>query len=158
MIYYLIPLILAYIIWLFLKSKSNFFYQDREVLADKRRLLQLTLFDFGFTQYQTSEIMKAFDTFRNYKEIYIFDGTTILADFQTIKGLDAPAMKHDYDYLMLRNKGFKIYLKGKIKADIEFGNNMRQLGVTWLNAWSRVALLLISTIVWMPLMKIQNKL
>lgn len=153
-IIYLIPI--AYIVWLFVKSKSDFFTQDREVLADKRQLLILVLMDRGFSETQQSEILNAFDMFKNFPSQFQFDGATILADFQTIKGLDIPAMMHDYRYIKLRNTSFKVYLKGKLKADVQYGKDMRMMGVTWLNAWSRVMLLFLSTFLWMTLIKLRK--
>ena len=156
MINLLIPIaLLAYTAYLFKRSKSNFFFQELSVLSKKGNLLNDVLKDRGFTDEYIAEITSVYYWF--VLNPANFDGATIVADFDTIKGLDASAMVHDFRYLMLRNKGFFFYLQGKLKADIEFGKNMRKLGITWLNAWSRTVLLLLSTLVWIPYVWITGK-
>ena len=100
----------------------------------------------------------AFDLFRDYPNIYKFDGATIVADIYTIKGLDVSAMVHDLEYQLAQHKGFWFYLKAKLKADVEYGKNMRALGVSWLTAWTRVFFLLLSTPFWILLLTLKGKL
>ena len=159
MIYYiLIALLIIYFLWLYFRSKNDFFSQSREVLADKRQLLIKILEDRKVSQISINTFLEAFDSLRDYPTLYKFDGATILADLETIKGLDASAMVHDYQYQRLRNKGFWFYLKGKLKADVNYGKNMRKIGITWLVAWSRVSSLILSTPIWMIIMACNGKL
>lgn len=156
--YIVISLLLIYLIWLYFKSDNKFFTQDREVLAEKRQLLIKILEDRNISKITKNTLLGAFDAFRDFPSIYKFDGATILADLETIKGLDASAMLHDYQYQLLRHKGFWYYLKGKLKADVCYGKTMRLLGITWLVAWSRVLALILSTPFWMLIMFFKGKL
>lgn len=127
------------------KSKSKFFEQCREVLLEKRQLLKLVLKDRNIPKIKRTTILEIYDIFKNYPTIYKFDGATIVADIDTIKGLDVSAMVHDYDYQIAQHKGFWYYVKAKLKADVDYGKLMRLLGVPWLIAWTRVICLIIST-------------
>lgn len=139
-----------------LNSKNNFFNQSDIILSEKRDLLISILEDRNLNSFQIKEFIDAYDAFWKLKDEFVFDGATIVADFDTIFDLDASAMVHDYKYLLLRNVGFLEYLNKKIKADIEFANNMRSLGVTWLNAWFRASTLLIVTPLWMVFVSIRK--
>lgn len=159
MIWYIsIALFLIYFIWLYFKSSNEFFSQDIETINFKRHILELVLIDRKVSKITKNTILDAFDAFRDSPNIYAFDGATILADLETIKGLDASAMLHDYQYQLLRNKGFRFYLKGKLKADVYYGKTMRKLGITWLVAWSRVTALIISTPIWLIVVACKGKL
>lgn len=139
------------------KSKNNFFLQSREVLLEKRQLLELVLKDRNVPKETRKRILEIYDIFKNYPTIYKFDGATIVADIDTIKGLDVSAMVHDYDYLSAQYKGFLYYVKAKLKADVEYGKLMRLLGVSWLTAWTRVICLIISTPFWVILLSMKGK-
>lgn len=154
----LISLVLIYLIWLYFKSKNNFFSQNREVLAEKRQLLIKVLEDFQLAENEINHVLDCFNLLRDFPTIYKFDGATIVYDLETIKGLDAAAMVHDVEYQLLRNRGLKVYLIGKLKADVNYGKLMRKLGITWLTAWSRVALLIASTPIWMIMIACKGKL
>ncbi len=67
-------IILTYIFWLFIKSKNNFFFQNREILAEKRQLLQRVLEDRGLTQNQINDILEVYDIFVKQKRFFKFDG------------------------------------------------------------------------------------
>lgn len=118
---YLISISIVILILCWKNSKSKFFEQDREVLAEKRKLLIQVLEDRGV---KVGHFILAFDLFRDYPNLYKFDGATIVADIDTIKGLDVSAMIHDLEYQLAQHKGFWFYLKAKLKADVEYGKNM----------------------------------
>jgi hypothetical protein len=139
------------------KSKNSFFEQSREVLLEKRQLLELVLKDRSISKIRTTTILEIYDIFKNYPNIYKFDGATIVADIDTIKGLDVPAMVHDYDYQIAQYRGFWYYVKAKFKADVDYGKLMRLLGVSWLTAWTRVIFLLLSTPFWLILLSLKGK-
>lgn len=150
-----ISLIVLAISWK--KSKSKFFEQSREVLLEKRQLLELVLKDRNVPKKTRKRILEIYDIFKNYPTIYKFDGATIVADIDTIKGLDVSAMVHDLEYQLAQNKGFWYYLKEKLKADVEYGKNMRALGVSWLTAWTRATALILSTPFWMAIIATKGK-
>ena len=139
------------------KSKSRFFEQSREVLLEKRQLLELVLKDRNIPKIKRTTILEIYDIFKNHSTIYKFDGATIVADIDTIKGLDVAAMKHDYDYQIAQYIGFWYYVKAKLKADVDYGKLMRLLGVSWLTAWTRVTALIISTPIWLLILYFNKK-
>lgn len=139
------------------KSKSKFFEQSREALLEKRQLLELVLKDRNVSKKTRNEILDIYDIFKNYPTIYKFDGATIIADIDTIKGLDVSAMVHDYDYQVAQYRGFWYYVKAKLKADVDYGKLMRLLGVSWLIAWTRVSCLIISTPIWLLILSFNKK-
>jgi hypothetical protein len=152
---YLISITLAILLISWKKSKSTFFEQDRETLAEKRKLLIQVLEDRGVKKFH---FLWAYDMLRKYPNLYKFDGATIVADIDTIRGLDASAMVHDVAYQLAQNKGTMYYFIEKLEADVEYGKNMRALGVSWLTAWTRVTALIISTPIWMAIIGFQGKL
>jgi hypothetical protein len=149
---YFISIVILLISWK--KSKSNFFQQDRETLAEKRKLLIQVLRDRGVKEFH---FIWAYDMLRKYPNLYKFDGATIVADIDTIRGLDASAMVHDVAYQLAQHKGAMYYFIEKLEADVEYGKNMRALGVSWLTAWTRVTCLIISTPIWMAIIGVQGK-
>lgn len=155
MIYLLITIAILLLCWK--KSSSKFFLQSREVLLQKRNLLELVLKDRNLSKIQRNTILSIFDNFAKYPTIYKFDGATIVADIDTIKGLDVSAMVHDYDYLSAQHKGFWYYVKAKLKADVNYAKLMRLLGISWLTAWTRCTALVISTPIWLILLSLKGK-
>jgi uncharacterized protein (UPF0147 family) len=151
----LISFIILAISWK--KSKNSFFDQSREVLLEKRQLLELVLKDRNIPKETRKRVLEIYGILKNYPNIYKFDGATIVADIDTIKGLDVPAMVHDYDYQVAQYRGFWYYVKAKLKADVDYGKLMRLLGVSWLTAWTRVTGLIISTPIWLVLLTINGK-
>ena len=125
------------IIWLVYKvktSKSTFFLKSKEELAKNWYLLELVLIDFRFTQKEILNFSRAYNYFiENPNE---FDGATIVRDLNTIKGLDAPAMVHDYRYILAYG------VKDRLKADKEYLRNMIKLGVHPISAYLRFSLLI----------------
>ena len=125
------------IIWLVYKvksSKSTFFLKSKQELAKKWYLLELGLRDFKFTGQEIIEFSRAYNYFiENPKE---FDGATIVRDLNTINELDAPAMLHDYRYILASG------IKDRLKADNEYLLNMIKLGVHPVSAYLRYFLLI----------------
>jgi len=127
--------VIAYLIYLLKMSKSDFFKQDKKVLEDKRDNLLIPLLrDFRFSEKEIEDFKQAYNYFMLHPEK--FDGATIVADIYTIYKLDVSAMKHDYDYFTDGS-----FLK-RLKHDVKYAENMRDLKVNWITAWGRCALLL----------------
>jgi hypothetical protein len=130
------------IIWLVYKvktSKSTFFLKSKEELAKNWYLLDLVLRNYNFQGYDIRPFSRAYNYFtENPKE---FDGATIVRDLDTIKGLDAPAMVHDYRYILANG------VKDRIKADKEYLRNMIKLGVHPISAYLRAYLLMLLNII-----------
>lgn len=117
-----------------------FFYQTKRILRDKRMQLYITLKEFEVADI--NKFLLAFDYF--CQNPHDFDGATIVKDLETIKGLDACAMVHDYEYLHIDFFTLK-GLKAKFISDFNFGKNMEQTGKGIFVPYSRVALLWLST-------------
>lgn len=137
MIVIIIIAILAIVYWLMIKSKSNFFYQTRELLAEKRHHLISVLEDFRLSQNEIDKYLEAYNFFcANPSQ---FDGATIVKDLDTIKDLDAPAMLHDFNYIFLKN------IKEKLFFDWQYAINQEKLRVGSVTAYTRSIALIIST-------------
>jgi hypothetical protein len=121
-------------------SKSTYFSQDREKLAEYRHLLALTLANKGFKPHEVSKFLVAFDAFANFPNLYDFDGATIIGDCYTINGLSATAMKHDYDCIIADKTSLYTYLKDRLKCDKAYRNNLikskRKLFINFIFAYS----------------------
>lgn len=136
----LVVISLMLLVFFFKKSKSNFFRQPKMALQYKRQLLWSVLKDFEVQKQWP--FIEAYDYFMENPTQ--FDGATIVKDVPTIRGLDAPAMLHDYQYIHIAfwtRKGFA----QKIKSDWNYGCNMEQLGVLPIIAYTRAVLLIVST-------------
>jgi hypothetical protein len=132
-------LLIIWLVYLVKNSKSNFFFQNTEILAKKAFLLKLILLDCNFTENEIIKFERAYNYFtENPKE---FDGATIVRDLDTIKGLDAPAMVHDYRYILANG------IKDRIRADFEYLKNMIKLGVHPVSAYLRAYLLMFLNII-----------
>lgn len=152
-----IILAIAILLLCWKKSKSNFFEQSRDTLADKRKLLISVLEDRNIDEKEQGYILDIYNIFCQLDSIFKFDGATIVADIDTIKGLDVSAMVHDFEYQIAQHKGFWHYLKEKLKSDVNYGKRMRKFGVSWSTAWVRVFFLLLSTPFWIILISLQGK-
>ena len=123
-----------------LGSKSNFFHQDRESLATKRAHLVNVLNDFKVTDIR--RWLEAYDYFKNNPTE--FDGATLVKDLTTINGYDAPAGNHDLKYGTIEFWSFKGFIE-KLKADFQYGKDQEKTGKGSITAYTRSALLWIST-------------
>lgn len=123
-------------------GKCDFFSQDAETLESRKTHLASVLFDFGFSMQEVSEIMLAYDYFIDNPTQ--FDGASIVKDLDTINGLDAAAMVHDYDYIL----GYFWSIRGlvrKIKNDWKYAQFQERTGKGSITPYTRAILLIIST-------------
>lgn len=140
--------LLAYAYWLYKRSHSNFFKQDREVLAEKRQLLIKLLYDFGVNTVKEKIWLEAFDAFRDHPELYSYDGATIVKDLYTINGYDAPAGNHDYRTILIDFNNVKSLLVAVylwFKYAYLYAKDMEKVGVSSLTAWTRFVGLVVLT-------------
>lgn len=124
-----------------LGSHNKFFYKSKKELREKRNQLLMTLLDFQVQDLQ--QWLLAYDYF--CQNPHKFDGATIVKDLETIKGLDASAMVHDYEYLHIQNWWSISGLKAKLKSDWDYGKHQEQTGKGSVTAYTRTALLWLST-------------
>jgi len=124
-----------------LGSKSKFFYQSKYKLKAKKEQLIRVLIDFDIKDIY--KFIEAFDYFCKNPEK--FDGATIVKDLETIKGLDASAMVHDWEYLTQIEWNSLRGLKQKLKADFQFGKHQELTGKGIFAPYTRTFLLWLST-------------
>ena len=110
------------LIYFLVKSKSDFFKQDRETLAEYRYQLRMMLKYKGRSEEDIDFYIEAYDFFCHFTTK--FDGATIVKDLCDLPRLDLDAMVHDYDYIHGANRNF---IK-KWKADIKYIKNMERNG------------------------------
>lgn len=130
-------LLLAYVLWLYKKSKNDYFSTE-DVYKNWSILIEPLLYNFGFKKNRIKQILEAYLYFVDHQKD--FDGATIVADIWQIRKLDIPAMAHDYEYIQAKN------IKERLISDWQYAQDMRQFKVNWLTAYSRFALLVIINI------------
>ena len=109
------------------KSKNDFFFQSEIIVRNKLKFILDILNDFEFSKYDEVRLRIAFEYFiKNPKE---YNGTSVIADFWLIKGLEPESVIHDYDYIMATN------LKDLHKANIEYCQRLRKRNAQWLWVW-----------------------
>ena len=120
--WYIILSIVLLLIYFLKKSKSDFFKQDRETLAEYRYQLRMMLKYKGRNESEIDLYIEAYDFFCRFTTK--FDGATIVKDLVDIEELDLDAMVHDYEYINGANRSF---IK-KWNADIRYIKNMEANG------------------------------
>lgn len=118
---YIIPsAVLLIIVFYFLKkSKSDFFKQDRETLANYRHKMIIMLI---YKERSVDKYIEAYDFFCEFTTK--FDGATIVKDLCDLPKLDLDAMVHDYECLIGANRNFIKWFK----SAWNYFENMRKNG------------------------------
>lgn len=121
---YIIPsAVLLIIVFYFLKkSKSDFFKQDRETLAEYRYQLRMMLKYKNRNESEIDLYIQAYDFFCRFTTK--FDGATIVKDLCDLPKLDLDAMVHDYECLIGANRNFIKWFK----SAWNYFENMRKNG------------------------------
>lgn len=122
MAYFIILSILLLLIYFLRKSKSKFFSQDRETLAEYRYQLRMMLKFKGRNESEIDLYIEAYDFFCRFTTK--FDGATIVKDLCDLPKLDIDAMVHDYECLIGANRNFIKWFKSAWK----YFENMRKNG------------------------------
>ena len=144
--YFIIISIVLLLFYFLRKSKSDFFKQDRETLAEYRYQLLMMLKYKGRNEKDINFYIEAYDFFCRFTTK--FDGATIVKDLNDLPNLDLDAMLHDYQYLCGANKSFV----RKWKSDLEYIKNMEKNG-KGIRVF-RLLLLTLSGILFVPYCKI----
>lgn len=116
--YLFIPLIII-VIFLYLRSKSNFFTQDHDFLKKARYDLQIQLRNYGRNEMDISFALEAFDYFVINPEEY--DGATIVRDLFDLRytnpkvKLSSASLVHDYEYIIGANRNFIKNFKSNVR-------------------------------------------
>jgi len=135
MIYIISILLILYILYLYKNSSSLYFYNTKEKLQDNLNLVISLLKNYQFSNLDIIRITESYNYFIEYPEE--FDGATIVKDITQIRDLDVPAMAHDFTYIN------ETGIKKRLKADWQYGKDMRKFEIPWLTAYGRVFLLFI---------------
>lgn len=104
-------------------SKSKYFHQSPEALAEGRNKIVDYLRIWNYTLEEVCIYLKAYDYF--CKNPNDFDGATIVKDLHHIPGLDINAMLHDYMYLIY-NAAANLFVKWF--CDYLYAKEMERLG------------------------------
>ena len=120
--WYIILSIVLLLIYFLKKSKSVFFKQDRETLAEYRYQLRMMLKYKGRNESEIDLYIEAYDFFCRFTTK--FDGATIVKDLCDLPKLDLDAMVHDYECLIGANRNFIKWFKSAWK----YFENMRKNG------------------------------
>ena len=110
------------LIYFLVKSKSDFFKQDRETLAEYRYQLRMMLKYKGRSEEDIDFYIEAYDFFCRFTTK--FDGATIVKDLCDLPKLDIDAMVHDYECLIGANRNFVKWFK----SAWNYFENMRKNG------------------------------
>jgi hypothetical protein len=107
--WYIILTIVLLLIYFLRKSKSDFFKQDRETLAEYRYQLRMMLNFKGRNESEIDLYIEAYDFFCRFTTK--FDGATIVKDLCDLPKLDIDAMLHDYECLIGANRNLIKWFK-----------------------------------------------
>ena len=118
-------IIIAIIFILKKKSTNDFFHQKKEVLYKKWSMVEMILIDFDIKDI------------KGYQDAYLYfidnpkeyDGSTIVQDRWMIRNLEAPSMKHDYDFIVAKS------LKDYFIANKKYCVDLRKLNLNWVYVW-----------------------
>lgn len=100
----IILIIVAILYYFYQKSDSDFFFQDREALADYRYKMLMMLISKGRNYKEIDLYKDAYDFF--CKNPNKFDGATFVKDLYDLPKLDLDAMLHDYVCLIGANRNY----------------------------------------------------
>jgi hypothetical protein len=140
--WYIILTIVLLLIYFLRKSKSDFFKQDRETLAEYRYQLRMMLNFKGRNESEIDLYIEAYDFFCRFTTK--FDGATIVKDLCDLPKLDIDAMLHDYECLIGANRNLIQWFK----SAWNYFENMRKNGKG--NQIFRFVLLCLAGIVFVP--------
>lgn len=140
--WYIILTIVAVVIYFFKKSRSTFFLQHRETLAEYRYQMIIMLKFKGRNEKESELYIEAYDFFCRFTTK--FDGATIVKDLCDLPKLDLDAMVHDYECLIGANRNLIKWFK----SAWNYFENMRKNGKG--NQIFRFVLLCLAGLIFVP--------
>jgi hypothetical protein len=109
------------------KSTNNHFSKSNKDLESDYKLCLKLLYNFEFPKNYIDKFEEAYDYFiLNPKE---YNGTSIINDRFTIKGLEIQSVVHDYEWIFAKS------LKDLHQSNIRYANALRQVNVNWISTW-----------------------
>jgi hypothetical protein len=125
-----IIIILAFLILLWYlnkKSSNNHFSKSNIDLESDLKLCLKILYNFDFPNNYIDKFDEAYDYFTlNPKE---YNGTSIINDRFTIKGLEIQSVVHDYDWIFAKS------LKDLHMSNVRYANALRKFNTNWISTW-----------------------
>lgn len=123
----IIALFLGVIFYLNKKSKNEHFYKKYDELDKDYLLIEKILTNFNFSKDYKKRFNHAYSYFMASPKEY--NGTSIINDRETIKGLEVQSVVHDYDWIVAKS------FKDLHISNIRYAKALRQVNVNWLWAW-----------------------
>ena len=109
------------------KSSNNHFSKSKKDLESDLKLCLKLLYNFEFPKDYIDKFDEAYYYFiLNPKE---YNGTSVINDRYTIKGLEIQSVVHDYDWIFAKS------LKDLHISNIRYANALRTMNTNWINTW-----------------------
>ncbi len=122
--------ILAFLIliwYLNKKSSNNHFFKSSKDLGSDLKLCLKLLYNFEFPKNYIDKFEEAYDYFILKPKEY--NGTSIINDRFTIKGLEIQSVVHDYDWIFAKS------LKDLHVSNLRYANALRKMNTNWISTW-----------------------
>jgi hypothetical protein len=123
----IIALFLGIIFYLNKKSKNEHFFKSEKELKSDLYLCIEILKNFNFKSDYIIRFRNAYAYFIANPEEY--NGTSVINDRETIKGLEVQSVVHDYDWIFAKS------LKELHISNIRYAKALRQVNVNFVWAW-----------------------
>jgi hypothetical protein len=109
------------------KSTNNHFSKSLFDLESDYKLCLKLLNNFEFPNNYIDKFEEAYDYFIfNPKE---YNGTSVINDRFTIKGLEIQSVVHDYEWIFAKS------LKDLHQSNIRYANALRKMNTNWISTW-----------------------
>ena len=123
----LISLFLFLVWYLNKKSTNKHFYKSIFILKNELTLCITILKNFDFEKTYIDRFTKAYNFFIDKPLEY--NGTSIINDRHTIKGLEIQSVVHDYDWIIATS------LKDLHISNIRYAKALRKMNSNWIKTW-----------------------
>jgi hypothetical protein len=123
----IIALFLGIIFYLNKKSKNEHFFKSEKELKSDLDLCIKILINFNFKSDYIIRFRNAYAHFIVNPEEY--NGTSVINDRETIKGLELQSVVHDYDWILAKS------FKDLHVSNIRYAKALRQVNVNFIWAW-----------------------
>ena len=123
----IITIFLAIIWYLNKNSTNSHFYKSPTDLENDLDLCINIMYNFNYSLDYIKRFKDAYSFFQSNPKEY--NGTSIINDRFTIKGLEIQSVVHDYDWIFAKN------LKDLHISNIRYANALRKMNTNWIFAW-----------------------
>lgn len=109
------------------KSSNSHFYKSEKELNNDYALCLSILQNFDFSLDYIKRFKEAYAYFQLHPEEY--NGTSVINDRYTIKGLEIQSLIHDFDWIVAKS------FKELHRSNIRYANALRKVNVNWIWVW-----------------------